>query len=115
MSIILFKDRDKTISSVVKSEEEDVNEQDIEQTSNRSAKDCNELADIQLKILTCKNIDKPACLVNKVKEGNFENLTTNNVDYDGPAKKDTMTITANPMKNSSHVSHSIAFNDSKKI
>ena len=60
MSIILFKDRDKTISSVVKSEEEDVNEQDIEKTSNRSAKDRNELADIQLKILTDKNIDKPS-------------------------------------------------------
>ena len=63
MSIILFKDRDKTISSFVKSEEDDVNEQDIEQTSNRSSKDRNELADIKLKILTDNNIEKPACLV----------------------------------------------------
>ena len=45
MSIILVQDRDKTISSVVKSEKEDVNEQDIEQTSDRSAKDNDELAD----------------------------------------------------------------------
>ena len=63
MSIISFKDRDKTISSFVKSEEDDVNEQDIEQTSNRSSKDRNELADIKLKILTDNNIEKPACLV----------------------------------------------------
>ena len=53
-------------------------------------------------------------MVDKVKEENFENLTTKNVDYNGPAKKDAMTITATPMKNSSRVSHSIAFDNSTK-